>query len=893
MMQMNSFSPEYTRKQLTAGILRIGLVSAYSILMICAVALIRNYPPSHIIDRLLPFGIPPLLSFSCAAFLSIFVLTLEQTRTESLLFALICAAFAVLNADILLIGIITDPQVALLISRIDHFFLVIVLLGANLHLTYLVCGKKDHWWVVWLAYGIGLAMAPLTQTSLYFQGVYTYYWGFFAQKAILYDIMSLLWLAGTVYGITILWQARRHTMDLHKKDTIKYLILGFFCAAGLSLTNTPAIYGYEIYPLGTFIFISLILLAYGLFKYNMHIAFQQLRTVIFTIGLLVLLSGIGLIPWLILNSSRQPLAMIAGFLLVVLLYHPVQRIWDATLNLVIRRSSDRIQKEYYAVTVRLSGIHHIRTVYRELRDWLFAVLVNSRCAMVFFDADTRTFSGWRAWNPYHDAGFFKTDAAPSDAEAAWRIPSDHPFLKKILRETPVMLTRTTIERWMAASNTMPDVKDWLQEAGVIIPVYSRARLISILVIGSTKSGRSYTGAEKQIFRNLGVILGPIIENARIMERLERLVEKRTRDLKNALADIRRKNEDIVKNHSLIKKQNHIFFTLFDTSSKIHVIKEFEELFAFTISNLKSLFPDFGFGIIFEGERAGVFETGAFAGIMETERKILLKQMKNLAVPDIDQRLKWEMRDRISIGESPGEENMDTFWTILPMQGRDERIIGKMVIKGPRPDSFTQSVFSIFLGQVASAAQNRLLLRRLETMASTDGLTGTANRAFFDRAYEKTLKRVRLFPDVHFSLIMIDVNGLKRINDHYGHAKGDEMILQVAGMLKSISRETDVLSRIGGDEFALLMSSTDSRQALHVVRRIREKEKDLTLACIDKNGNAVRIPVRISIGVAGSDEVPPEKVFAFADDRMYTDKKQYYQRIMMVPDVLDTKPFGGP
>lgn len=71
-----------------AGILPIGLVSAYSILMVCAVALIRDYPPGHIIDRVAPYGIPPLLSFSCAAFLSIFVLTLEQTRTESLLFAL-------------------------------------------------------------------------------------------------------------------------------------------------------------------------------------------------------------------------------------------------------------------------------------------------------------------------------------------------------------------------------------------------------------------------------------------------------------------------------------------------------------------------------------------------------------------------------------------------------------------------------------------------------------------------------------------------------------------------------------------------------------------------------------------------------------------------------------
>lgn len=888
---MNPFFPGYTRKQMTAGILRIGLVSAYSILMVCAVVLIRDYPPGHIFDRIVPYGIPPLLSFVCAAFLSIFVLTLEQTRTESLLFAVICTAFAVLNADILLIGIITDPQVALMISRIDHFFLVIILLGANLHLTFLVCDKNNQWWVVQLAYAIGLCMAPLTQTSFYFQGVYTYYWGFFAQKAILYDIMSALWLAGTAYCIAILWQARRQTIDPHKKDTIKYLIFGFACAGGLSLTNTPAIYGYEIYPLGTFIFISLLLLAYGLYKYNMRIAVQQLRTVLFAIGHLILLSGIGFLPWLILADRRQPLAVFAGILLVVLFYKPVQSVWDAVLNLMIRRSSDRIQTEYYTLTVRLSGIHHIKAIYREIREWLFRVLANSRCAMFFYDADTKTFSGWRAWNPHHDAGFFRAAADQPDKETTWQIPPEHPVLNKILSESPAIITRPVIDRWMAGSALLPDGEDWLQEAGVIVPIYSRSRLISILIIGGKETGRSYTGSEKQMIRNLGVVLGPIIENARIMERLERLVEKRTGDLNFALADIRKKNEDIVKNHSLIKKQNHIFLSLLDTSTKIHAIGEFEELFAFTISHLKSLFPDLGFGIIFEGERAGVFETGAFAGITEPERNILLKMMKHLTAPDIDQRIKQDMPDNESADQPRGAENRNSFWTILPMQGRDERVIGKMVIKGSRPDPFTLNVISIFLGQVSSAAQNRLLLRRLETMAGTDGLTGTANRAFFDRAYEKALKRARLFSDVHFSLFIIDVNGLKQINDQYGHAKGDEMIRDVAGMLKSICRETDVLSRIGGDEFALLLPSTDSGQARHVAKRIREKEKGLTLTCFDKNGDTVYMPVRISIGTAGSDETPPEKVSKLADDRMYTDKKLYYQRVTRGPDTRND-PLAG-
>ncbi len=97
----------------------------------------------------------------------------------------------------------------------------------------------------------------------------------------------------------------------------------------------------------------------------------------------------------------------------------------------------------------------------------------------------------------------------------------------------------------------------------------------------------------------------------------------------------------------------------------------------------------------------------------------------------------------------------------------------------------------------------------------------------------------------------------------------------------------MLSRFGGDEFALLLPSTDSRQAAHVVRRIRDKEKNLTLACIDNSGRKMRIPIRISIGAAGSDEVAPENVLSLADDRMYTDKKQYYRQLTIERDALDS------
>jgi diguanylate cyclase (GGDEF)-like protein len=87
-----------------------------------------------------------------------------------------------------------------------------------------------------------------------------------------------------------------------------------------------------------------------------------------------------------------------------------------------------------------------------------------------------------------------------------------------------------------------------------------------------------------------------------------------------------------------------------------------------------------------------------------------------------------------------------------------------------------------------------------------------------------------------------------------------------------------LSRIGGDEFAILLPSIDSREAQHVLSRIRQREKDLNLLCEDKDHGQTSIRIGMSMGVAGSDETEPERVLKLADDRMYGDKEIFYQTL---------------
>ncbi|MGB9500276.1 MAG: hypothetical protein ACKVE4_11160 [Dissulfuribacterales bacterium] len=527
---MKTVFTAHTSKQIIAGLLRSALVLVYTLLLGGCIWLCKDFTFGYLVDRIVPFGIPPLLSLLTACFLSVFVLTLEQTRTETLLFSIICLSFAGLNLDIFLLGIITDPATALMISRIDHFQLALVQLGANLHLAYLVCGKKNNWWIVYLAYAIGALMALSTPTDYYFQGVYTYFWGFFAKKAVLYDLMSSLWIVATIYCIYILSQSYRQTADLHKKDTIKFLILGFVCTAILSLTNTPAIYGHEIYPLGTFTFISLLLLAFGLFKYNLRIALQQMRSLVFTAGHLTLVTAVAFIPWILLPINDYPLKFGIGIIIVAILYKPIYKLWDVFLNLFLKRSSTMLQKKLYALTYNLSEKHHLKMIHQEMCDWLFHTFMNSRCAMVFDNNTNSVFKGRSTWNTMAQSGFFKTPSEIPAGDTTLIIDTANPILKKIMSTRLRFITHSMIDRWIDENHIPQNPSDRLQQAGSIIPIFSQFRLISILIIGNKINDRSYSKPEKEILQNLGVILGPFIENAKVLEGLERQVEKRTEDL---------------------------------------------------------------------------------------------------------------------------------------------------------------------------------------------------------------------------------------------------------------------------------------------------------------------------------------------------------------------------
>ncbi len=181
------------------------------------------------------------------------------------------------------------------------------------------------------------------------------------------------------------------------------------------------------------------------------------------------------------------------------------------------------------------------------------------------------------------------------------------------------------------------------------------------------------------------------------------------------------------------------------------------------------------------------------------------------------------------------------------------------------------------GQAAISLENAALHQTVKEQAVTDELTGLSNVRELQRALDRELERGHRF-DTPVSFVILDLDDFKQVNDTYGHQQGDRVLVEVAGVLRRLSRDIDLPARYGGEEFAVVLSQTDLEGARHAAERMRSAIEALRIPRLDGHPDPIRVTASFgvaSVMAAGADK---RSLIAAADAALYRAKRAGKNRV---------------
>lgn len=276
-----------------------------------------------------------------------------------------------------------------------------------------------------------------------------------------------------------------------------------------------------------------------------------------------------------------------------------------------------------------------------------------------------------------------------------------------------------------------------------------------------------------------------------------------------------------------------------------------------------------------------FKAGKSIGLLEGSGvycEDVIRNRRKLLVPNALKSTQWKNCPEIKLG----------FISYLgfPIMIDDEHVFGTLCVVDNKENNYCAQyeelmqrfrdviendiqLFDITKQLISEIDARKQAEKELLQLASTDPLTGIANRrAFFESANKEVKRSLRYERELSF--LMIDIDDFKQINDFYGHSVGDELLKSFATALESYVRKNDLVARLGGEEFGILLPETEEENAFKLAKRIVEEIRSLS---IDTGQQALNFSISIGVSVHEKEEEDIMLTYERADAALYEAKEK--------------------
>ena len=201
---------------------------------------------------------------------------------------------------------------------------------------------------------------------------------------------------------------------------------------------------------------------------------------------------------------------------------------------------------------------------------------------------------------------------------------------------------------------------------------------------------------------------------------------------------------------------------------------------------------------------------------------------------------------------------------------DEQIQGELQLRNGDLIKIGRTIFKFIAGGNIETAYHDEIYR----LTTVDGLTQIFNRRYFEETLDREISRCNRYGR-ELSLVLIDIDNFKRINDTYGHLAGDYVLKHLASTVRTKIRREDIFARFGGEEFAVLLPELDHKQAAQVAEKTRKMVEKQTFKF---DNQAITVTISMGISTVDSELTEPAALIKRADERLYEAKASGRNRV---------------